>query len=207
MTTVGKKIWEAWKFFLIRAYNFFFLRPCLMGWKKNLFHTTCWAPSDFNGSMKQKFFDLTWKFVFQLMISVSWVGYGRKKNCEQGRKNIFRKPGSDFFLQPCLMGWKKIYSMQLAGLPVISMGRWSKIFLTSLENLFFNLWFQSRGLARVAKKIASKVAKIYFASLDQIFSCNLWSKLFLTHPLSKQFDPSLPKKISWTCLQIFWGSS
>ena len=52
------------------------------------------------------------------------------------------------------------------------MGRWSKNFLTSLENLFFNLWFQSRGLATVAKKIASKVAKIYFASLDQIFSCN-----------------------------------
>ena len=147
MTTVGKKIWEAWKFFLIRAYNFFFfttlldgmekkfipynllgsqwfqwvdeakffwphLKICfstydfsLVGWlgsqkklrarsqkyisqawirfflatlpdgmEKNLFHTTCWAPSDFNGSMKQNFFDLTWKFVFQLMISVSWVG-------------------------------------------------------------------------------------------------------------------------------------
>ena len=84
--------------------------------QKKLFHTTCWAPSDFNGSMKQKFFDLTWKFVFQLMISVSWVGYGRKKNCEQGRKNIFCKPGSDFFLQPLIKTFfdsslvKKIWS-------------------------------------------------------------------------------------------------
>ena len=191
MTTVGKKIWEAWKFFLIRAYNFFFLRPCLMGWKKNLFHTTCWAPSDFNGSMKQKFFDLTWKFVFQLMISVSWVGYGRKKNCEQGRKNIFRKPGSDFFLQPCLMGWKKIYSMQLAGLPVISMGRWSKIFLTSLENLFFNLWFQSRGLARVAKKNCEQGCKNIF--------CKPGSDFFLQPLIKTFFDSSLVKKI-WSKL-------
>ena len=34
MTTVGKKIWEAWKFFLIRAYNFFFFTTLLDGMEK-----------------------------------------------------------------------------------------------------------------------------------------------------------------------------